>query len=220
MATTDNISAALGASSASSSTDSASLTKKNQEIGQNEFLRLLVEQLKNQDPMEPMKNEEFAVNLAQFSSLEQLIAINKKIGGESGGGDFSSLASYLGNEVTLNSQEVDLKDGNAGRARFKLESDSRDVTLELLDITGKSAASFNLGELSAGKHVVDLSNIDVPNGHYTLKASATGVGGSSSDVEVFAAGIVTGFVPGADPTLIVGDKEVKTTEIKEVNLAG
>lgn len=223
MATDNNISAALGAGAITGASGAtAAGTTNKQQIGQNEFLKLLVEQLKNQDPMEPMKNEEFAVNLAQFSSLEQLIAINQKIGGDSGsgGGDFSSLASYLGNEVTFNSQDAEVKDGNGGRARFKLDGDSTDVKLELLDLTGKSAATFNLGALSSGKHVVDMSNIDVPNGQYTLKVSATDSTGSSSDVEVFAAGIVTGFVPGPDPVLIVGDKEVKTTDIKEVNLAG
>lgn len=45
----------------------------------NEFLQLLVAQLKNQDPMEPVKNEDFLAQLATFSSLEQLVAIREGI---------------------------------------------------------------------------------------------------------------------------------------------
>ena len=46
------------------------------EIQKDEFLKLLVAQLQNQDPMNPMDNQQFLAQLATFSSLEQLIAIN------------------------------------------------------------------------------------------------------------------------------------------------
>jgi flagellar basal-body rod modification protein FlgD len=50
-----------------------------QNMGKDEFLKLLVAQLQNQDPLNPLKNEEFVAQLATFSSLEQLIAINKGV---------------------------------------------------------------------------------------------------------------------------------------------
>jgi flagellar basal-body rod modification protein FlgD len=50
-----------------------------QNLGKDEFLKLLVAQLQNQDPLNPMKNEEFVTQLATFSSLEQLISINKGV---------------------------------------------------------------------------------------------------------------------------------------------
>jgi flagellar basal-body rod modification protein FlgD len=50
-----------------------------QNIGENEFLKLLVAQLQNQDPLSPLQNQEFVSQLATFSSLEQLISINKAI---------------------------------------------------------------------------------------------------------------------------------------------
>ena len=46
-----------------------------QTVGKDEFLQLLITQLKNQDPMDPVKNEAYIAQLATFSSLEQLIAI-------------------------------------------------------------------------------------------------------------------------------------------------
>jgi flagellar basal-body rod modification protein FlgD len=49
------------------------------EMGQTEFLKLLVTQLQNQDPMNPIDNQQFIAQLATFSSLEQLISINKGV---------------------------------------------------------------------------------------------------------------------------------------------
>lgn len=60
-------------------TASGTTTKDSKEIGQDEFLRLLVAQLQNQDPMNPVDNQQFIAQLATFSSLEQLISINKGV---------------------------------------------------------------------------------------------------------------------------------------------
>ena len=49
-------------------------------IGQDTFLKLLVEQLKHQDPMAPQDSAQFIAQLAQFNSLEQLISINARLG--------------------------------------------------------------------------------------------------------------------------------------------
>ena len=65
--------------------DAAGLTDNNngfvtpgaQTLGQTDFLRLLVAQLNNQDPMNPVESTEFVTQLAQFSSLEQLISIRQ-----------------------------------------------------------------------------------------------------------------------------------------------
>lgn len=61
-------------------------------LGSDAFLKLLVVQLQNQDPTSPQSNTEFIAQLATFSSLEQLTAINKAV---------SSMAQFLGDVNAL-----------------------------------------------------------------------------------------------------------------------
>jgi flagellar basal-body rod modification protein FlgD len=61
------------------SSSTASSTLSMPKVDESEFMKLLVEQLKNQDPMNPMNNQDFIAQLATFSSLEQLQSINKGI---------------------------------------------------------------------------------------------------------------------------------------------
>ncbi|NBB75411.1 MAG: hypothetical protein GVY35_17335 [Bacteroidetes bacterium] len=78
----DPISAANAAANAQTSPP-ASLAQQQAELGKQDFLQLLTTQLKAQDPMSPMKGQEFAAQLAQFSSLEQLLNINETLSGQS-----------------------------------------------------------------------------------------------------------------------------------------
>lgn len=59
--------------------NSNSTVNKN-DTGENAFLKLLVEQLKHQDPLAPQDGAQFVAQLAQFNSLEQLISINERLG--------------------------------------------------------------------------------------------------------------------------------------------
>jgi len=188
-----------------------------QALGKDEFLRMLVTQLKNQDPMDPMKSDDFAVNLAQFSQLEQLIAINQKLGESADGGGLGGLAAFLGQEVTVNSNIAEVKNHDGGRVRFQMAQAASNVKVELLDVSGSVKETINLGALEAGRHSVALSNLNTASGEYEIRVTVTGLSGGEFTVEAYAAGIVTGFIPGAEPALLLGERQVTTDQIKEVN---
>lgn len=70
-------------------------------FGQDTFLRLLVTQLRFQDPIEPVNNEQFLAQMAQFTSLEQMVSLNKSIEKLTGSTIKSDAVSLLGGEVTV-----------------------------------------------------------------------------------------------------------------------
>lgn len=196
--------------------------EKKDEIGQTEFMQLLVTQLQHQDPLNPMENEEFAVQLAQFSQLEQLVGIKQTLedGGAAGsGGGISSMAAYLGREVTLNSDSVEVKNNDGGEISFELAGQSAAVTVDLLNSSGQSVETINLGAMSAGRQSVKLSNLSTESGQYTAQVSALTSAGAVNRPDVSVSGIVSAFVPGPEPTLIVGNREVAPADILEVSVA-
>jgi len=74
----------------------ASTASSTAAVNKTEFLKLLVAQLQNQDPMNPMDNQEFVAQLATFSSLEQLISINESVTKMAGGtGDTGNSSQKL-----------------------------------------------------------------------------------------------------------------------------
>lgn len=80
----------------------AAASKKPQELGKDQFLSILVAQLKNQDPMSPMDNSQFIAQMAQFSSVEQLINIGEKLDGLKGSNDTSlgGASELIGKQIT------------------------------------------------------------------------------------------------------------------------
>lgn len=75
-------------------------TERDDALGKDDFLKLLVMQLKNQDPLEPMKNQDFIAQLAQFNSLEQMINLNTSFDRMLLLETLNGASSFIGKEVS------------------------------------------------------------------------------------------------------------------------
>ena len=78
---------------AASSSNKTSSTKTSQDLGKDDFLNLLVTQLKYQDPLSPMEDKEFISQMAQFTSLEQMKNMNNSV-------QITQATSFIGKQVT------------------------------------------------------------------------------------------------------------------------
>jgi len=105
-------------------------------LGKEDFLKLLVEQLKNQDPLNPMESTEFTAQLAQFSSLEQLTNMNESL-------EYSQLyqssinnaqaVGFIGKTVKATGDSINVKDGISNQIQFDLARDAETVNIHIYD---------------------------------------------------------------------------------------
>ncbi len=171
----------------------------NTSLGKNDFLKLLVTQMRNQDPINPMDGKEFAAQLAQFNSVEQLINVNKGIEmlaqsqqDLNSGLNNSMAASLVGKEVKGLSNQVSLKDGSAV-IDFKLKNASTEAEVVITDSIGNIVRSEQLGSLGNGDQSwtwdgTSNTGESVPEGTYSFEIKAQNENGDVESI-TFTRGI-------------------------------
>ncbi len=120
-------------------------------LGQNDFLTLLIAQLKNQDPLNPASNTEFIAQLAQFSSLEQMTLMNvnleKSLESNINMTEAVSNAmiiNYFGKYVTAETDSFIYDGTSPVELRFDLDSVASWGTLQIIDESGNIITSVSL----------------------------------------------------------------------------
>jgi flagellar basal-body rod modification protein FlgD len=117
------------------------------ELDKEAFLELLVTQLKNQDPTEPLDNKDLLIQLSQLSSTEQIMnmsnAVQEMVNSQLALNKLQAV-SLLGKEVVVNSNVIKLESGVAETINFGLDNDS-EVIVEIYDTNGNLVSSQNLG---------------------------------------------------------------------------
>lgn len=189
-----------GGSGASQATNPDSVERN--ALGKEEFLRLLVTQLQNQDPLSPMDGQEFAAQLAQFTSVEQLLNIQQTLvdNGELNGllaqGINSGVASGLiGRDVEAETQHLYWDGGGTSSAHLDLESAASTVRIALRDSEGNLIRELELGALEAGAHEIEWDGRDqngaaVPKGSYHMDVIAEDSAGDAVQSTTFVSGRV------------------------------
>jgi flagellar basal-body rod modification protein FlgD len=234
-ATTDTAQdAAAPSAPAEPTTKLSTLTKRNA-MGQDEFLKMLVAQLKNQDPLNPMDGKDMAAQLAQFSTVEQLIAMNKSMEAQSASATATADAiTALGTAQTERANElaqliegqmalgavgkVGVTTGNstfldkAGRGTVVVDSGTVKGTgrISLLNDKGQTVSTINVGDVKGGQMSFELGDFaatpPVPAGKYTYKFEVATDGGPWQAAKTYTAGRITGMrYESGNPILIIGD---------------
>lgn len=137
--------------------------RKKEELGQDGFMKLLAHQLKNQDPMKPMDQKDFSANLAQFSQLEQLTAMNKKMDAVNQNAvDDKRVqgAAFLGRKVVTSGTSIDYKgDGKDVRVPFFLDQPAKAAVINILDNKNQLVARIERENLQKGMQDVTWDGI-------------------------------------------------------------
>lgn len=174
-------------------------------LGQDSFLKLLTEQLKNQDPFEPVKNENMVAQMAQFSSVAGISEMNKTLKGMSSRLDASNTAqaiSYVGKTVLIEGDTAFPNTDGTLNAVLPLESAADDVQVQISDNAGNLIRTLQLGSRSAGDADIDWDGkteegSPAPAGPYKITATVKRDGTTvASAVNVWAP--VTSVSLGSD----------------------
>lgn len=194
-------------------------------VGKEQFLHLLVTQLRYQDPLNPMQGTEFTSQLAQFSALEQLISINKtldRLGGLENAFSQSQAVGMLGKQVLAEGNTVTVSGGVASNLVFSLEKSSEQTLISIFDSRGEYMGVFDTGPKGAGQHsalfpVRDAQGNSLPDGVYTFKVQATGTDGQEVAAQTFSSGIVQGVKIAQGATLLtVGSKDIPLSNVVQI----
>ncbi len=196
-------------------------------MGKTEFLKLLVAQIQNQDPLKPQTDTAFVAQLAQFSSLEQQLSSNKfleLVATQQQGLANSADMSLIGKTVTVKGGTINYDGEGLGTAAvFKLGGAAQKVTVTVRDANGNVVRSMELGAQAAGKvnAIWDGKNESgtvQPAGRYTISVDAKSAEGSPVNVEQESSGKVTAltFASGRATMVLDSGESVPTSEILRV----
>lgn len=185
-------------------------TDKEDALGRDAFLTMLVAQLENQDPLNPMDGTDFSAQLAQFSQLEQLINLNDSM--ESMAASFTEnsegdVLNYIGKQVTGNVDIMTVDEGTVSGGFYSL-SKAADVMITIADADGKTVKTLYPGQQTTGSHLISWDGTDsngdaVEDGNYTYTVMANS-GSGYTEVPSSITGTVSGVAyNNGKPYLVV-----------------
>jgi flagellar basal-body rod modification protein FlgD len=167
-------------------------------LGEDAFLRLLTTQLQHQDPTNPVRNEDFVAQLAQFASLEQLTGVNERLEGvyvALAAMNNASMASLLGTEVVVRGDRLSYEGEGEVELMYASPAEAASATLTIYGEDGAVVWSGDAGALEAGEGTVTWPGVDTdggpaPAGDYTFAIVAYDANGDPIDVEERMAGVI------------------------------
>lgn len=173
--------------------------KGKSELGKDDFLKLLMAQLKHQDPMSPQDPSQFSSQLAQFSSLESMQNIEKVLQDQIDAGAYTTMAqkaalgaSFIGKDVLVAGNAFEVT-GTKGPAELTVDINTGGgkTKVDIFDKAGKKVGTKEFGWQDAGRQV--LTTDELPPGEYTYKVTCTGAKDSDIAVQSYSRGVVDGL---------------------------
>ncbi|MSP36837.1 MAG: hypothetical protein EXR25_14035 [Limnohabitans sp.] len=211
---------------ADAANEALTANKSSNGVGQKDFLTLFTTQLKCQDPLDPVKNEAFVAQLAQFSQLEATTSMSetlKTFVDSMSGERMMSSTNMIGKTVAVPNAPVILSGGKPAQGVVNLPTGAEGVKFEVTNDKGQLVATQIMGPQSMGDMpwAWDGSNDKgdiLPDGNYFFKATVVSQGKTTTP-PVSVLSTVLGVRQAADKTImleVAGGKSVKLTDVQRI----
>ncbi len=203
----------------------AAAMKKATGLNKDDFLQLLVTQLKNQDPLNPQDSSAFVAQLAQLTQVEQTYNINTNLQNllnSMNNGTTLSSVSFIGKSVMAQGSQVALTSGSPTSLGFYLPSAASQLVVKVQDASGSTVRTLTQGATSAGAGSLAWdgktdSGQTLPSGTYSFSVSGVDASGQTFSGASMVQGTVTGMdLSGATPVLLVNGVNVPITSVVSV----
>jgi flagellar basal-body rod modification protein FlgD len=198
-------------------------------LGKDDFMKLLITQLRYQDPLNPMSGTEFAAQLAQFSSVEQLHNISEQLTMNL---DASNLmtqsisnalaATMVGKDIKASGETFAYAGTGEARFGYTLPGAAESVVIKIQNEAGVVVKSIKGTGLSKGDTTVTWDGLDedgnrVAAGSYTFTVEAKDVSGNTIEARPYLFGRVTSVRFKATGTVFVLDGvEIPLADVLEI----
>jgi flagellar basal-body rod modification protein FlgD len=204
---------------ASTTANTTATTGGKNVIGKDEFLKMLIAQLKNQDPLNPLDGTAFTAQLAQFSSLEQLQNINTQLSAftkQQQSLNSSQAVTLIGKEVLARGNTVQAA-GSPVALSYQLAGDAAEGIVRIFDANGEFVDALVFQNQKQGLNTLTWSPPSSLSGTCTFEVSATDRAGKAVGADTMVQGEVTGvnYRDGAI-TLSVGGREIAYGDVVSV----
>jgi flagellar basal-body rod modification protein FlgD len=166
--------------------------KAKNKMDKDDYLNLMVTQLKYQDPTKPMENQEMATQLAQFNTVEQLLGVNKlltQMTEMQTAARSEKLTQYLGTNVQIAGNNLKVSGGRVLNDAFvDLPTKAGNAMVSIKDSGGVVVKTINLGSVESGKQSINWDGTDnkgqpVQAGAYTFSIEANALDGKPIEVK-------------------------------------
>ncbi len=198
------------------------------QLGKEAFLTLLLTQLQNQDPTNPMENTEMTAQLAQFSQLEQLANMNSSIETMTGyiqaQNQFQTL-TMIGKEVLAENDQLSVTDGKLDLEASVITTEACKLVVYVLDSKGNQVRMMDMGVVEPGEHKVDWKGLNnagkqVDDGAYKFQVTATSLTGETLEDGVYpqVSGKITSvsFDSSGQPIIHMGNASLALGQVIQI----
>lgn len=195
------------------------------QLGEEEFLSLLMTQIQHQDPTNPMDSSQFMDQVTAMNTVKQLMSANDRLAQLNVGMaslNNESAVNLVGKEVVAQGNTFQHVEGQPDELVFNLEDSAAQVTVNVSDENGRIVDSFELNDLAAGTQSASwtgrsLDGGRAASGSYSYSLVATDADGEPVATTTFVSGTVDELrFSNGIPVLLVGGQEVSLDAVLRV----
>lgn len=212
----------VGANTLPTGTQSEAVVN-NGDLGKDDFLKLLVTQLRYQNPSDPMSNEAFIAQSAQFSALEQMKDMNEGVQALvelQKASSRTAALNLIGKNVVVEQWDISLLAGTPADMSYSLSADAN-VAVTIYNAGGDAVRTIDVGDQLGGNYTLTWDGLNdegatLQDGQYTYDVFATDVDGNDVDASGMVSGVVDGLILGSEPQISIGGMRFPLTAVTEV----